>query len=57
VQINGKTRFTIDVPAGAGREEIERLLTAHRDFALRTADMTVQRMVIVPGRIASVVAL
>ncbi len=56
VQINGKTRFTIDVPAGAGREEIEQLLTAHRDFALQTADMTVQRMVIVPGRIASVVA-
>jgi leucyl-tRNA synthetase len=56
VQINGKTRFTMQVPAGAGREQIEQLLTAHRDFALYTAGLEVQRVVIVPGRIASVVA-
>ncbi len=56
VQINGKTRFTIGVPAGAGREEVEQLLTAHPDFALHTAGLAVQRVVIVPGRIASVVA-
>jgi leucyl-tRNA synthetase len=56
VQINGKTRFAIDVPAEAGKEEIERLLTAAPDFARHTAGLTVQRLVIVPGRIASVVA-
>jgi leucyl-tRNA synthetase len=56
VQINGKTRFTMQVPAGADREQIERLLTAHQDFALYTAGLKVQRMIIVPGRIASVVA-
>ena len=56
VQINGKTRFTINVPAGAVHEEIEQLLTGHRDFALQTAGLAVHRIVIVPGRIASVVA-
>jgi leucyl-tRNA synthetase len=56
VQINGKTRFTVDVPADAGQQDIEQLLTAHRDLALHTAGMTVQRVVIVPGRIASIVA-
>ena len=55
VQIKGKTRFTMQVPAGAGREQIERLLTAHRDFALHTAGRQVHRVVIVPGRIANVV--
>jgi leucyl-tRNA synthetase len=56
VQINGKTRFTMQVPVGADREQIEQLLTAHRDFALHTAGLAVQRVVIVPGRIVSVVA-
>jgi len=56
VQVNGKTRFTMQVPAGAGREQIEQLLTAHPDFALHTAGLEIQRVVIVPGRIASVVA-
>jgi leucyl-tRNA synthetase len=56
VQVNGKTRFTLDVPAAAGREEIGRLLMAHPDFAPRTAGLTVERLVIVPGRIANIVA-
>jgi leucyl-tRNA synthetase len=56
VQINGKTRFTIEAPAGAGRDEIERLLAAHPDVALHTAGLTVERVIIVPGRIASIVA-
>jgi leucyl-tRNA synthetase len=55
VQINGTTRFTMQVPASAGREQIEQLLTAHRDFALHTAGRQIQRVVIVPGRIANVV--
>ena len=56
VQINGKTRFALDVPADAGQEEIERLLTAAPEFARHTDGLTIQRLVIVPGRIVSVVA-
>jgi leucyl-tRNA synthetase len=56
VQINGRTRFTIGVPPDAGREEIERLLRAHADFPQYTEGVTVQRLVIVPGRIANIVA-
>jgi leucyl-tRNA synthetase len=56
VQVRGKTRFTIDVPAGAGPAEIEQLLRASPQFARHTAGMTVQRLIIVPGRIASIVA-
>ena len=56
VQVNGKTRFTIDVSADAGQEEIERLLRSHPDFAQHTEGLTVQRLVIVPGKIANIVA-
>ncbi|MCW2917006.1 MAG: leucyl-tRNA synthetase [Actinomycetia bacterium] len=56
VQVNGKTRFTIEVPTDADQEETERILTEHPDFARHTADVTIQRLVIVPGRITNIVA-
>ena len=56
VQVNGKTRFTIDVDADAGQQEIERQLRAHPAFAQHTVSLTIQRVVIVPGKIANVVA-
>ena len=55
VQVNGKVRFTIEVPAGAGEDEIRRALTAHGDFGRHTGGAEVQRIVVVPGRIANVV--
>jgi leucyl-tRNA synthetase len=55
VQVNGKVRFTIEVPAGASEDEIRRALTAHGDFGRHTAGANVQRIVVVPGRIANVV--
>ncbi len=55
VQVNGKTRFTIDIPAEAGTEEIERVLTGHPAFGQHTKDLVINRLIIVPGRIASIV--
>jgi leucyl-tRNA synthetase len=51
VQVNGKVRFTIEVPVAATRDEIAELLARHPDYP--RAD--VARLVIVPGKIASVV--
>lgn len=56
IQINGKTRFTIDIRADAGQQEIERQLRAHPAFARHTKSLTIQRLVIVPGKIANIVA-
>jgi leucyl-tRNA synthetase len=56
VQVNGKVRFRIEVPRRAGREETERLLVGHPDFARYAGGLTVERLVIVPGRVVSVVA-
>jgi len=55
VQINGKTRFKIVVPADADQGEIERIVTGHPEFARQLDGVTVQRFVTVPGRITNVV--
>jgi leucyl-tRNA synthetase len=51
VQVNGKVRFTIDVPASAGQAEIADLLAAHPGYPRED----VARLVIVPGKIVSIV--
>ncbi len=51
VQVNGKRRFTIEVPATAGEAEIADTLARHPDFPAND----VARLVIVPGRIVNVV--
>jgi leucyl-tRNA synthetase len=51
VQVNGKVRFTIEVPASATRDDIARLLASHPAYPRDD----VARLVIVPGKIASIV--
>jgi len=51
VQVNGKRRFTVEVPAAAGQTEIAELLARHPEFPGRD----VARLVIVPGKIVNVV--
>jgi leucyl-tRNA synthetase len=55
VQVNGKVRFTVNVPADAGQDEIRRAVTGHEDFGRATGGAPVERLIIVPGRIANVV--
>ncbi|HEV2253486.1 MAG TPA: class I tRNA ligase family protein [Streptosporangiaceae bacterium] len=51
VQVNGKHRFTIEVPATAGEAEITDLLARRPEFPAGA----VARLVIVPGKIVNVV--
>jgi leucyl-tRNA synthetase len=51
VQVNGKVRFTIEVPAQASQDEIAALLPRHPDYPRQD----VARLVIVPGKIVNVV--
>jgi leucyl-tRNA synthetase len=55
VQIDGKIRFRVQLPATAQRDEIAAVVTAHPEYARWTQDAAVARLVIVPGRIANVV--
>ena len=43
------------MPAGAGEDEIERILKDHPGFKLHTSGRSIERLIIVPGRIVSVV--
>ena len=51
VQVNGKVRFTIEVPASATRDDIAGFLARHPAYPRDD----VARLVIVPGKIASIV--
>jgi leucyl-tRNA synthetase len=51
VQVNGKVRFTIEVPAQASQDEIAALLSSHPGYPHED----VARLVIVPGKIVNVV--
>jgi leucyl-tRNA synthetase len=51
VQVNGKVRFTIEVPAAAGEAEVADLLTRHPGYPAED----VARLIIVPGRIVNIV--
>jgi leucyl-tRNA synthetase len=51
VQVNGKVRFTIEVPAQASQQDIADLLASHPSYPHEN----VARLVIVPGKIASII--
>ncbi len=55
VQIDGKTRFSVEVAADASEEEIGRAVAAHIDYPRYTGGAAIERVVIVPGRIANIV--
>jgi leucyl-tRNA synthetase len=56
VQVNGRTRFTVQAPPGASAAELERLVVEDPRYDACTRRLAVQRLVVVPGRIVNVVA-
>jgi leucyl-tRNA synthetase len=55
LQINGKTRGSLDVPAGADKEVIERLAAKAPEVARQSEGRPPRRIVVVPGRLVNVV--
>ncbi len=55
LQVNGKLRGRIEVPAGTGREEIEKLALADERVRRFAGDGEISKVVVVPGRLANVV--
>ena len=56
IQINGKRRAEINVPADLSKEEVEKIALAH-EAVVRTLDgATPKKVIVVPGRIVNVVA-
>jgi len=55
VSFNGKTRFTLDFPADAGREEIEHAALSDEQSAKYLEGMQVVKVIVVPGKIVNIV--
>jgi leucyl-tRNA synthetase len=55
LQVNGKTRGSVRVPAGASREAIEKIAVASPDFEKFAAGATPRKVIVVPGRLVNVV--
>ncbi|MCC5965670.1 MAG: leucine--tRNA ligase [Natronohydrobacter sp.] len=55
IQINGKRRAEIEVPAEMGKEEVEKLALAHDAVVKALGGNAPRKLIVVPGRIINVV--
>jgi leucyl-tRNA synthetase len=55
LQVNGKLRGSILVPAAAGKSEIEKIALASEDFAKFAGGAAAKKVIVVPGRLVNVV--
>ena len=56
VQVNGKVRAKVTVPADADKAAVEAAALAHDNVQKFTADATVRKVIVVPGKLVNVVA-
>jgi leucyl-tRNA synthetase len=56
VQVNGKLRDTIEMPADATNEQIEEAAKASEKVSAHTQGLTVRKAIVVPGKLVNIVA-
>ena len=56
IQINGKLRGKIEVPASASKEEVEQLALTEQNIVRHLEGLTVRKVVVIPGKLVNVVA-
>jgi len=55
VQVNGKLRGRVDVPAEASKEEIEKLALAEPNVIKHLEGTTVRKVIVIPGKLVNIV--
>ena len=55
VQVNSKLKGRITLPSKASREEIEKMVQEHPELNGWTGGKTVQKTIVVPGRIVNLI--
>jgi len=55
VSFNGKTRFTVDLPKSAGKEEVEAQVRSMEQTAKYTDGHNIIKVIVVPGKIVNIV--
>ncbi len=56
VQVNGKLRGQIEVPADASREAVEAQARANENVVRFTEGLTIRKVIVVPGKLVNIVA-
>ena len=56
LQVNGKLRGTMEAPTGADKKPLEDLALATEQIRRFTKDLTIRKVIVVPGKIVNVVA-
>lgn len=56
LQVNGKVRGRLTVPAEATKEELEKIAMAEANVQAHIGDATVRKVICVPGRLVNIVA-
>lgn len=56
IQVNGKLRGQIDMPASATREEVEAVARVNENVLRFTEGLTIRKVIVVPGKLVNIVA-
>jgi len=56
VQVNGKLRGQIEVPAAATREQVEAAARSNENVLRFTEGLTIRKVIVVPGKLVNIVA-
>ncbi|MDP3816370.1 class I tRNA ligase family protein, partial [Pseudomonas sp.] len=56
IQVNGKLRGQIEVPAAASREEVEAAARANENVLRFTEGLSIRKVIVVPGKLVNIVA-
>ena len=56
IQVNGKLRGHIEMPAGASREDIEAAARINENVLRFTDGLTIRKVIVVPGKLVNIVA-
>jgi len=56
IQVNGKLRGQIEMPASASREEVEAAARCNENVLRFTEDLTIRKVIVVPGKLVNIVA-
>ncbi|MNY73683.1 Leucine--tRNA ligase [compost metagenome] len=56
IQVNGKLRGQIDMPANASREDVEAAARTNENVLRFTEGLTIRKVIVVPGKLVNIVA-
>jgi leucyl-tRNA synthetase len=56
IQVNGKLRGQIEMPATASREEVEAAARANESVLRFTEGLSIRKVIVVPGKLVNIVA-